>query len=124
PYLVSADDRSIGPEGISAAGWSRTELGAGNRIAADRINRLLMATYGRQRPVTPLADGLDVSPVYFDPRLTPFDVSLLRRGRVRYVVVDRRLATALPAVGIYIDAAEKGALAHRSPIPAAAVSKL
>jgi hypothetical protein len=123
-YLVSADDRSIEPEGILAATWSRTELGAGNRIAADRINRLLMATYGRQRPVTPLADGVDVSPVYFDPRLTAFDVSLLRRGRVRYVVVDRRLATALPAVGIYIDAAEKGALVHRSPISAAAVRKL
>jgi hypothetical protein len=123
PYLVSADERSIGPQGIDAASWSRKVLGPDNRIAADRDNRLLMLTYGAQRPVTPLADRVDISPVYFGKRLTPADTSLLRRGAVHYLVVDKRLSIARPIVGIYVDAGEPGALNHRKPLAPAALAK-
>ena len=48
PYLVVADNRSIEPEGIAAAKWTGTNLGPGQRIATDRINMLLMTTYGNE----------------------------------------------------------------------------
>jgi hypothetical protein len=123
PYLVSADSRSIEPEGIAAGSWAKEFLGRGNRIGADRINRLLMMTYGDQWPVTTLADKVDLTPVFFDRLLTPFDRSLLQRGSVRYLVVDYRLTRALPWVGVYYDTGEPGALGHKTPIPRAAFAK-
>jgi hypothetical protein len=65
PYEVSADSHSIEPEGIHAALWARSYLGNNNRIATDRVNTLLMATYGNQRPVTPAEDHVDITDVFF-----------------------------------------------------------
>ena len=52
PYLVSADGRSVESEGITAAEWARDVLGPGNVFVADRVNRILMSTYGQQDIVT------------------------------------------------------------------------
>lgn len=123
PYLVSADERSIEPQGMDTARWARQALGPGNRIAADRVNTVLMLTYGRQTPVWSLSDPVNVTPVFFDRRWTARDRSLLRRAAVQYLVVDSRLTTALPTVGVYIDLDEPGALRHRNPLPKAAVTK-
>ncbi len=65
PYLVVADARSVEPEGIQAATWSLTYLGPDNRVGADRINQMLMNTYGDQNVVTSQADNIDISPVFF-----------------------------------------------------------
>jgi hypothetical protein len=123
PYLVSADSRSIERQGISAASWTRESLGPGHRIAADRINRVLMLTWGDQRPVTGITDEVDLGQVFLSPRLTAYDNRLLRRGRVQYLVVDYRLTQSLPWLGLYYDVTEPGALAHRRPVPAAAFAK-
>jgi len=123
PYLVSADARSIEPQGIDAARWAGQTLGEGNRIAADRVNTVLMLTYGRQTPAWGLSDRVDVTPVFFDKRWTARDGSLLRGAAVHYLVVDSRLTTALPARGVYIEPGEPGAFHHRKPLPKAAVTK-
>lgn len=123
PYLVSADSRSIEAEGISAASWAASSLGPGNRIAADRINTLLMATYGDQLPVATVGPRIGVAPVFFSRELTPYERGLLRRGSVPYLVVDYRLTRSLPWLGIYYDNGEPGAYAHRRPIPTAAFAK-
>lgn len=123
PYLVSADSRSVEPEGISAASWTGEFLGHGNRIGADRINGLLMLTYGDQRPITSLADEVDLAPVFLGRQLTPYDTSLLRRGGVHYLVADYRLTRSLPWLGFYYDAGEPGGLRHKRPIPTAAFAK-
>jgi hypothetical protein len=121
PYLVSDDSRSIEPEGMSAASWAGEFLGSGKRIGADRINRLLMLTYGRERPDGRLADEVD--PVFFSRRFTPFERRLVRRGALEYLVVDYRLTRALPWAGSYYDDSEPGGLRHEQPIPAAAFAK-
>jgi hypothetical protein len=123
PYLVSADERSIEPQGIDAAKWARQMLGPGNRIAADRINTLLMLTYGAQAPIWLNSNPVNVTPVFFDRRWTARDRALLRRGAVHYLVVDSRLTTALPTVGVYIELGEPGARDHKRPLPRAAVAK-
>jgi hypothetical protein len=123
PYLVSADTRSIEPQGIAAAEWARAVLGPNNRVAADRINRLLMASYGDQRLVTGLIDHLNVAPVYFSPYFGPAERALLRQGLVRYLVVDRRLSSGLPRLGVYFDLGEPDALRHTRPIDPAALAK-
>ena len=123
PYLASADLRSIEPEGISAASWAKEFLGPGNRIGADRVNQLLMLTYGNQRPVTSLADEVDPTPVFFSRRFTPYDSRLLRLGGVDYLVVDYRLTRSLPWLGYYYGGFEPGAFKHKRPIPLAAYAK-
>jgi hypothetical protein len=61
-YRVSADAASIEPMGVSAALWTRTWLGPQHRFVADRVNRLLVATYGEQQVVTSLYDRTDAGP--------------------------------------------------------------
>lgn len=124
PYLVSADTRSIEAEGRTAADWTYEALGPNNRLAADRINRLLQNAYGQQRIVHGLADGVELAPVFQSEEFGPREIELLRRGRVRYLVVDRRLSTALPVLGMYFDPTEPGAFGYVQPISRAALDKL
>jgi len=105
PYLVSADDRSIEPQGETAARWMRSHLGRGNRIATDRTNALLMGSPlgGEQHPVNGQADGISVNDLILSTRLTEADLLTVARGRIRYLVIDDRLSHGLPLTGIYVD---------------------
>jgi len=123
PYLVSADTRSIESEGIAAANWAFSHLGPGNRIAGDRINSLLMGSYGVQRPVTHVGDAVDVSSLYFSLDWGAPAKAILAQGKIRYVVVDRRLSSGLPRVGVYFESGEPDSSQHKTPIPLAALVK-
>lgn len=103
PYLVGADGRSVEPEGINAALWSLDYLGSGNRIATDRTNQMLFSTYGDQRILTRLNDNIDISPIFYSAQFDTEDIALLQYGQIHYLVVDTRLSTELPAVGIYFE---------------------
>jgi hypothetical protein len=115
PYLVVADPRSVEREGVEAAHWVRGRLGSGNRIVTDRSNGLLLGSFGLQEPRADEFNG------QFLPRL--ITASHLNRGLrravrdagVSYLVVDRRLATALPLVGYYFQRTEPNAFGHRRP---------
>jgi len=123
PYQVIADMRSIEPEGIQAALWARTYLGPNNRVATDRINAILMGSFGNQRIVSTIADKIDVSPVFFAPRLEESEIAILDSAGVRYLVVDVRLAQALPLLGYYYEQSETGAYKHTVPLSLQALTK-
>jgi hypothetical protein len=123
PYLPAADTRSIEAQGLAAADWMRTTLGPGNRLVTDRTNRLLMGAYGAQRPVTSYADKLRTWQLFFAPALGNLEYEILARGRVRYLVVDRRLSASLPATGAYFERSEVEGDSHLAPIDAAALAK-
>lgn len=122
-HLVGADARSVDAHGLAAAAWMRERLGPDNRVIADRITRLLLAAEGEQRPVTGIADGFDTSPVLVSPRVDDYVLSILRRGRVAYLVVDHRLSIAAPLLGIYVEQGEPGTFAHTAPLGAATLGK-
>ncbi|HEY6542224.1 MAG TPA: hypothetical protein VIZ18_14875, partial [Ktedonobacteraceae bacterium] len=123
PYQVIADMRSIEPEGIQAALWAQVYLGPNNRVATDRINSILMGSYGNQRVVSTIADKIDVSPVFFAPHMEQSEVAILKSAGVRYLVVDLRLAQALPLLGYYYEQNETGAYRHTVPISLQALTK-
>lgn len=103
PYAVSADSLSVEPEGIEAATWTLAYLGPNNRIGTDRINQMLMSTYGDQRIVTRLDDNVDISGIFYSPQLDANDIATLRYAGIRYLAVDLRLSTSLPLVGFYFE---------------------
>jgi len=123
-YLVSADTRSVEPQAIEAAEWMLERLGPGNRIVTDRTNRVLLTTYGRQHPISAAGDHVNVRAVFFARQLGPNEIKRLREAGVPYAVVDERLSTSLPFVGVY---AERGELAtigpHRQPMNRAVLTK-
>src|SRR5262249_54607981 len=84
----------------------------------DRINRLLLSTYGGQEPTTVLNDKLDVAPLFYAPRVSPQEVKLSQSLNLHYIVVDLRLSTTLPAVGEYFETDSPN-----RPIPLASLTK-
>jgi hypothetical protein len=122
-YFVVDDVRSIEPEGIQAALWASSSLGPNNRVMTDRINRLLMSTYGNQWPVTELEDKVNVAPVFFASSFGVKEVALLRSARIRYLVVDLRLSTSLPVVGFYFENLSEGGFDLTAPISRDALIK-
>jgi hypothetical protein len=122
-YLVAADARSIEPQGIEAANWARAYLGAGNNIVADRTNRMLMATYGEQRPVTNFNDDLCTLCLFYAETIGPDELRIMRLGRLRYLVVDRRLSSALPTVGFYFEEGEPETFQRTAPFNPALIEK-
>lgn len=123
PYLVSADARSIEPESLALTDWFRAEVDPGGRIAADRINRLLLTAYGRQRVITGVHDRAVIAPIFLADRLGPAELELIRRTRPTLLVIDRRLSMALPVVGVYFEVGEPGTYSRARPVSEEALSK-
>ena len=121
-FKVSSDSSSVGPMAIDAAGWTRDWLGERHLFSADRINRLLLSTYGRQDVATTLQDGYDTSDAVLAKTLGPLEKALLRRAGVDFLTVDMRLTTDLPGVGVYFDGSARDQN-HRRPLDPAPLLK-
>ncbi len=124
PYLVVADQRSIEPEGITAAQWASLYLGPNHRVGSDRINTLLMATYGQQWGYTSADNKTPgVEQVVVSPFFGATEEEELKQDGIKYLVVDLRLHKALPWVGFDFNEPASPASAYRSPLPLDALGK-
>jgi hypothetical protein len=123
PFLVSSHTRSIETHGIAAARWARAYLGPNNRMAADWINAHLMGSFGHQDIETGLIDGINIAPLFFSPSIGFSELEILKRGRIRYVVIDRRLSSMLPLTGWYVVELETNANHYESSIDPALLDK-
>jgi hypothetical protein len=56
--------------------------------------------------VTKSYDWIDLPQVFFAKEFGATELELLRQGRVRYVIVDRRLSQTLPTLGFYFEPGE------------------
>ncbi len=123
PYEVIADSRSIEPEGIQAALWTHTYLQPNSRVASDRINQVLLGTYGDQHVVTSIEDNIDLSPVFLSTSMNDEDKALLQQAQVHYLVTDMRLTHSLPLLGYYYEMDEADAFHRKTPIDEQAFTK-
>jgi hypothetical protein len=120
PYAPGADAASIEPMGIAAARWAKDWLGEGNRFAADRVNRLLLATYGQQDLASTLRDRIDESRIFVTPKVSPDVVYWIRKGSIDYLLADLRITTARSVLGQYYEADE---INRGSPPPSSMLLK-
>lgn len=123
PPLIEADPRSVEPYDLAAARWAAGHLQPGSPMVADRVNGLLMSAYAHQNPLIGAVHDLPFAAIITSPWWGPTEERLLLGPHIRYVVVDRRLAGRLPALGIYVDHDETDANAHRLPLSPLAVKK-
>jgi hypothetical protein len=106
PYIVGAHERSLGSPSLALANWVSTHLPEGAHVAADRDNAGLLGDFGQIYPVSPLNGSASPARLFFDRKLTPSDISLIRKDDIRYIVTDTRLTEALPLFGAYIAPSE------------------
>jgi len=111
PYLYGSDARSDTPELHAMALWFRARFGPGHRLVTDRYTGLEMASFGLQNTALPSA-AFPVWDLYTaepgQPLGPPALFAVLTEGHYRYLVVDKRIATDVPQLGIYFEGNEPG----------------
>ncbi|MCC8980014.1 hypothetical protein [Bradyrhizobium acaciae] len=102
-YKVASDAQSIERMGIETSLWTREWLGPGNRFTGDRVNRLLLAGYGRQDVRTKINRGVYAARAFRRDKLGSDDFYALARSDLDFLLVDLRLTTAPPVLGFYFE---------------------
>ena len=115
---VAADEGTRGREGVEAALWAGETLKPGQVIGADRVNRLLLATYGRKL-VPPSGTAGELAPLILGDSPGAEERDALRMSEADYLLVDFRLSRGLPAYGHYFEEGEDTRFDTAPPKPAA-----
>lgn len=110
-------------EASSAADWTRAALGTGNRFASDEVDNLALASYGLQRTLWLNADGASAWQIFLPATVTDQVVLAIRRSRVRYLLVQRRLSRGISSGGVYYDKGEPGSANRRTPLSLSTLRK-
>jgi hypothetical protein len=103
PYEVAAEARSVDPLSVSAARWAGANLPPAARMLSDTMNQQLMEAYGGLDPQGGEAGSEPLSNLFLSPAFGPTQARIITYDKLRYLVVDRRLASALPRSGRYFD---------------------
>ena len=108
PDIVGAHERSPGSPSLALANWVSGHLPVGSHVAVDRDNAGLLNQFGQVDSSNTVSRSDNPAELFFTQRLTPADISLVRKNHLRYVVTDTRLAEGLPLFGAYIAPGETG----------------
>jgi len=98
PYRITAQGSVLEPQGAAAARWAKENTDAGSRFAADQSNARLFIAQGR---FAYAGSSPNVQDVISFSLLDPFMVDVLKTGRIRYVVMDRRYIRDDRTVGYF-----------------------
>jgi len=123
PFLISAERRSVSAQGLAAARFAGANLPPRSRILVDHANATLMASYGGLNPVMRRVNGIAITRVFFDRTLSRAARRVIVKGRIDYIVVDRRLSRTPPVGGYYFTREEPGSFERTNPIPASSLKK-
>jgi hypothetical protein len=123
PYLVSAEDRSITPEGVAAAAFASARLPAKSRVLTDRTNATLVGSYGGLNPIFGRFDGISLPQILFSETFGATDLRALRGQSLAFIIVDHRLSRETPLIGYYVESDEAGAFVRKTPVSARSLDK-
>ena len=88
PYEISAEGRIVQSEGRAMASWAGQTLGPGRRYAGAEADARLLNMYAAG--LARAGQSPDMSDILKSTTLIPWELPLLRKYHVRYVVTDRR----------------------------------
>jgi hypothetical protein len=94
-FLVEAWERSVDQHNLDLSEWAATELPINSSISSDSITSSLLDSIGHQEALY-TGGGL-----FVQSELTASAQKLVRKYRIEFVVVDKRLAAQLPEDGYY-----------------------
>ncbi|MBN1172790.1 MAG: hypothetical protein JXA67_11500, partial [Micromonosporaceae bacterium] len=100
-HLVVADSRSLDPETLAAATWSRDHLEPGAVVTAERNPATLLSSTARLWPVLERRAEADPAALYFSESWGNNELRTATRLGLRYLYVDTRLAGTAPRNGWY-----------------------
>ncbi len=109
PYLVSASERSVTPEGIAVGQWS-AQLGRGKRWATDFTHYMMVGAYGAQDPI------FDASAVLLTPTMGDAERDFVRWAELDFILIDERLSTDLPQRGYFFDGNDPDIFRYTEPL--------
>jgi hypothetical protein len=119
---VGDDERSINPEGRAVSDWIAAHAPIDTPVLADRYASFELGSYGRMATLSP-------SPTFplwdMFAQQTPISPDVLKElydSKIRYIVVDERMATVRPALGYWFTVDEPGANGN-ARYPAAALAR-
>lgn len=119
PYVFGSDTRSITPELTGTADWFRTHIGTNQLIVTDRYTGLGFVRDANAWTAAPSA-GFPTYDLYFhDGRPDANLVEELKSSGYAYLIVDRRMATELPAIGVFFEPDEPFAYGGKDPVTVA-----
>jgi hypothetical protein len=99
PYRVSVTGGDVQPQGAVVAQWASTVLGSGNRVAAGAADGRFLLVDGRQHVF--VGTNPPVAQLLKAKALRRWQIALLRRLQIRYVVADSQPSGADDANGYY-----------------------
>jgi hypothetical protein len=118
PYRVAVRGAELEPAGVAVARWARRVLGRERRIAAEEADARLLLVYGDQHVFA--GTNPPIASILQTPVLYRWQLDVLRRHGIRYVVVDARRASADVSTGYYFPRRPARA---RDRFPGAALTK-
>ena len=119
PFVFGSDTRSITPELVGTADWFRANIGANQLIVTDRYTGLAFVREADAWTAAPSV-GFPTYELYFhDGRPPGALVEELSSSHYAYLIVDRRMATELPAIGVFFEPDEPFAYGGRDPVTVA-----
>jgi hypothetical protein len=99
PYRVSVRGGTVIPQAATAAQWAGRVLGPGNRIAAGEADGRFLLVDGRQHVFA--GTNPPIATILKTRAFPPWQIGVLRRNGIRYVVTDRQPSGGDAANGYY-----------------------
>ncbi|HET9167977.1 MAG TPA: hypothetical protein VFN97_01035 [Actinospica sp.] len=116
PFVFGSDTRSVTPELVGLAAWFGQNLGPQQHIVTDRYTGLILVRDADAEPASP-AIGFPTYDLYFnDGPPGSYLVYELSSSHYAYLIIDKRMATQLPEVGVFFEPDEPFAYGGRDPI--------
>jgi uncharacterized membrane protein YhaH (DUF805 family) len=116
PFVFGSDTRSVTPELVGLAAWFGQNLGPKQHIVTDRYTGLILVRDADAEPASP-AISFPTYDLYFnDGPPGSYLVYELSSSGYAYLIIDKRMATQLPEVGVFFEPDEPFAYGGRDPI--------
>jgi hypothetical protein len=103
PFRAAAESRAIDNQVLAAADWARLKLGTNHTMAGDRVGTDVMGSYGGQKMVVNQNNTVSVSSLFLSYTILPHHCDFIRRHRLGYLVIDKRITEVVPLLGYYFE---------------------